>query len=156
MLVGKGTHHSGRSSSGRSVSLKSRGEGLLHKWKSSRSVQISSRRIERKSGKESETYDLSISSLDDELVLKHNQIPLSLGVLALLLEGSAKSVEKVSSGGNLLGGEETESSKLGDEEGSELSGLEGLEGGEGSDDGPEDEKKHDGRGGEGEVSDELG
>ena len=73
-------------------------------------------------------------------MLEHDQIPLSLGVLALLLESSAKGVEKVSSRGNLVGGEETESSKLGDEEGSELGGLEGLEGSEGGDDGPGDEE----------------
>lgn len=69
--------------------------------------------------------------LDLELVLQHDKITLTLLILHLLLEGSAESIERVTTGGDLLITEEADPAKTGDDAVAVIVVSEGRLGGNG-------------------------
>lgn len=82
-----------------------------------------------------ERLDLAVGTLDDELVLEHDEVSLSRRIRALLVERLAERVEEVALRVDLLGREETELSELGDDLVAERRRREGLERSELGDDG---------------------
>lgn len=74
-----------------------------------------------------ERLDLAVGTLDDELVLEHDEVALARGVGALLVERGAERVEQVATGRHLGRREEAELAQLRDELAAERGRLEGLE-----------------------------
>lgn len=74
---------------------------------------------------------LAILVLDLELVLQHDKITLTLLILHLLLESSAESIERVTTGSDLLVTEEADPAKTGDDAVAVIVVSEGRLGGNG-------------------------